>query len=149
MGFFVLFLLSNSLCHLIHEWGIRLSIVKFRVFFYKYNNRKIRTFHAETLVNSILCFCNLERYTHTFYVHNQNYFKGEKRGEKITRENGLFYNQRLSLLTEWTILRRICLCVLHCNTRQTKKDIRPLGIFCSTWRLGPCSHDAISGKKSF
>lgn len=57
-------------------------------------------FHAETLVNSILCFCNLERYTHTFYVHNQNYFKGEKRGEKITRENGLFYNQRLSLLTE-------------------------------------------------
>lgn len=87
--------------------------------------------------------------THTFYVHNQNYIKGEKRGKKITMENGLFYNQRLSLLTEWTILRRICLCVLHYNARQTKKDIRPLGIFCSTWRLGPWSHDAISGKKAF
>lgn len=51
-------------------------------YFLKYNNRKIRTFYAETLVNSILCFCNLERYTHTFYVHNQNYFKGGKKGGK-------------------------------------------------------------------
>lgn len=25
--------------------------------------------------------------THTFYVHNQNYFKGEKRGEKNNKGN--------------------------------------------------------------
>lgn len=87
--------------------------------------------------------------THTHFTYIIKIISKGGKGEKITRENGLFYNQRLSLLTEWTILRGICLYVLHCNTRQTKKDIRPLGIFCSTWRLGPCSHDAISGKKAF
>lgn len=130
MGFFVLFLLSNSLCHLIHEWGIRLSIVKFSLeyFFISIIIGKYEHLCGNS-INSILCFCNLERYTHTFYVHNQNYFKGEKRGEKITRENGLFYNHRLSLLTEWTILRGFVYMSYIVTQDKQKRTFVHLGFF--------------------
>lgn len=87
--------------------------------------------------------------THTHFTYIIKIIsKGKKEGENNKGKWAIL--QPETFTTNWmNNSPRVCLYVLHCNTRQTKKDIRPLGIFCSTWRLGPCSHDAISGKKAF
>lgn len=127
----LLFLLSNSSCHLIHERVIRLSIVKFkfRVFFKSIIRKYMYEHFMQKLLLILYCAFVTLNATHTFYVHNQNYFKGEKRGGKITRENGLFYNQRLSLLTEWTILRGFVYMSYIVTQDKQKRTFVHLGFF--------------------
>lgn len=128
--FFVLFLLSNSSCHLIHEWGIRLSIVKFSLeyFFISIIIGKYEHFMRKHM---LILYCDIVTLnaTHTHFTNIIKIIsKGKKEG-KITRENGLFYNQRLSLLTEWTILRGFVYTSYIVTQDKQKRTFVHLGFF--------------------